>query len=257
MKLKDVKLRYSYIVCAVPIPVLIGCVLYTIYENPVGLDRTHCAIPNYIPSVSAATGVGYRKFFWTASISSSCIMRLFLHTAYHHAVGDLLASASFMNKDCSLLCHSCIHFTEILGLLLLTIFSSTENFPIHRNGFGLFVSSSIIYGITDLYLLWRLRNLRTFDNSVQKTLHRKRWTYIVMFTSVFLAMLFYFLHSTSCAHTIYSLFGLSELVFIFANTYYHFRAVDIIGDVSCSNLFTSSRLHFPSPRKTLPYGLDI
>uniref|UniRef100_A0A0V0J6F9 Post-GPI attachment to proteins factor 2 n=1 Tax=Schistocephalus solidus TaxID=70667 RepID=A0A0V0J6F9_SCHSO len=201
MKLEDVKLRHPFIVCAVPIPVLIGCVLYTIYENPVGLDRTHCAIPNYIPSVSAATGVGYRKLFWTVSISLSCIIRVFLHIAYHHVLSDLFASGNCVNEQCSLGFHSCIHFTEILGLFLLTVFPSTESFPIHRNSFALFVTSSLLYGITDLYLLWRLRSLRVFESSVKKPLRRKRWTYVVMFISVFLATLFYFIHSTFCAKT--------------------------------------------------------
>ncbi|KAL7062417.1 hypothetical protein AAHC03_01157 [Spirometra sp. Aus1] len=169
---------------------------------------------------------------------------MFLHTAYHYRVSDLLASSNFIKEQFSLRFHYCIHFTEILGLFLLTVFSSTENFPVHRNSFALFVSSSLLYGISDLYLLWRVVSLRTFSSSV-RSLHQKRWIYVVMFISVFLAIFFYLLHSATCAHTIYSLFGLSELLFILANTYYHFRAVDLVGQASCSSLFTYSRLSFP------------
>ncbi|KAH9285416.1 hypothetical protein ECG_01104 [Echinococcus granulosus] len=81
---------------ALPVMSLIICVTWTIVEDPSGLTRTHCAIPNYIPSLSASVASGLRKRIWIGSIGFSCPLLVAfsrdfmpLFTDYLHFKGKL------------------------------------------------------------------------------------------------------------------------------------------------------------------------
>ncbi|KAM7540176.1 hypothetical protein Aperf_G00000034663 [Anoplocephala perfoliata] len=196
------------------------------FEDSVGLKRTHCGIPNYIPSLSASVDSGFRKRIWIASIGISCTLRLNIHAIYNHSLTDLLNSA--YSRSLHLTAHFWVHLIEISSLFLLTIFTSVDNFPVHRNSFGLFVISCSLFGLLDLYILSGIQNSHP---SLISTVNRKWRCYLIMTTSIFLSALCYVIHNRTCFPHLYSLFALTEHVFILANAAYHYYAVDIIGDL--------------------------
>ncbi|KAM3185052.1 hypothetical protein ACTXT7_007152 [Hymenolepis weldensis] len=195
-------------------------------EDTVGLTRTHCNIPNYIPSLSASVSTGFRKRIWIASIGSSCILRLYIHVLYNQGLADLLATV-YSSKSVLLIMHFWIHYIEIFSLFLLTIFTSVENFTLHRNSFGAFVLSCALFGLLDLYLLGRLKKSYFLELSRK----RKCRCYATMTISIFLSALCYIIHNYTCFPHLYSLFALTEYIFILTNVAYHYYIVDVIGDV--------------------------
>ncbi|VDN99156.1 unnamed protein product [Rodentolepis nana] len=214
------------ITASLPIVSLITCILWTMFEDSVGLTRTHCNVPNYIPSLSASVSVGLRKRIWIASIGISCILRLYIHVLYNQGLADLLVPV-YSPKSLLLNTHFWVHYIEICSLFLLTIFTSVENFPVHRNSFGTFVISCGFFGFLDLFLLGRLQKSYFLSLSWR----RKCRCYAAMTISIFISALCYVAHNHTCFPHLYSLFALTEYTFILTNVAYHYYIVDVIGDV--------------------------
>nr|CDS32262.1 ral GTPase activating protein subunit [Hymenolepis microstoma] len=214
----------AQITASLPTVSLFICILWTMFEDSVGLARTHCNVPNYIPSLSASVSIGLRKRIWIFSIGISCILRLYIHLLYNQSLADLLTPV-YSPKSILLNAHFWVHYIEICSLFLLTIFTSVENFPVHRNSFGTFVLSCAFFGLLDLFLLGRLQK------SCFLSLSRKRKSrfYAAMTISIFISALCYVAHNHTCFPHLYSLFALTEYAFILTNVAYHYYIVDIIG----------------------------
>nr|CDS16002.1 Frag1 DRAM Sfk1 [Echinococcus granulosus] len=211
---------------ALPVMSLIICVTWTIVEDPSGLTRTHCAIPNYIPSLSASVASGLRKRIWIGSIGFSCAVRIFVNSTYNFTLSHLVYAPNCMGF--LLQVHYWLHLVEILCLFSLTIFTSRENFQIHRNAFSLFVISCALFGFLDLHVL---RGLRSTCPSLIHSIKWKHHFYAIMTVSIVLSAVCYLLHNRYCISHLYSVFALFEHIFILANLAFHYHVIDVIGDL--------------------------
>ncbi|KAL5962598.1 Post-GPI attachment to protein factor 2, partial [Taenia solium] len=218
--------RFLPVLAALPVTSLIICVVWTVAEDPSGLTRTHCAIPNYVPSLSASVSSGLRKRIWIASIGLSCAARIFVHSTYNFSLSHLADVPIRMGF--LLQAHYWLHLIEILCLFLLTIFTSKENFPIHRNAFSLFVISCSLFGFLDLHIL---RGLQNTYPSLTHSIRRKSHFYALMTVSILLSALCYLLHNRYCISHVYSIFALFEHIFILSNLAFHYYVIDVIGDL--------------------------
>uniref|UniRef100_A0A5K3F4C4 Post-GPI attachment to proteins factor 2 n=1 Tax=Mesocestoides corti TaxID=53468 RepID=A0A5K3F4C4_MESCO len=230
--------RVIPVVCMLPVVSLILCVTLTIIEDPLGLSRTHCTIPNYVPSLSASVSVGLRKRVWIASLGITCAIRLFISCAYNKALSNFVKPSN-QYLVFLLQAHYWLHLSEITCLFLLTIFTSTENFPFHRNAFALFIISCVLFGLLDLHLLKMLRGtyaqvvreLLLYKSFKVDSIRKKRYLLTTMVFAILLSTSCYLLHNRYCIPHLYSLFALSEHVFILANVAFHYRIIDLIGEM--------------------------
>lgn len=108
--------RLAQITLALPLCGFAFCVIWSLLYNFVDSTSTHCAVSNYLPSVSATIGnYSPQKYVWRLTVA--------LHSAPRYIVAFVYYKL-FHASRCLLL----LNWLEISALLGLTIVSSTENF---------------------------------------------------------------------------------------------------------------------------------
>ncbi|KAL5111992.1 Post-GPI attachment to protein factor 2 [Taenia crassiceps] len=177
---------------ALPVISLIICVVWTVAEDPLGLTRTHCSIPNYVPSLSASVASGLRKRIWIASIGLSC---------------SLLDA---FNRNFMPLFPDNLHLKGKLS-----------HAPKCLRPFRHIVCALWIFGSA--------HPARTSEHV--HSLRRKSHLYALMTVSILLSAVCYLLHNRYCISHVYSVFALFEHIFILSNLAFHYYVIDVIGDL--------------------------
>ncbi|CAH8563386.1 unnamed protein product [Schistosoma intercalatum] len=236
----------SVVVALLPVISLIICVLRCVTTNPCSwLD---CTDTNYLPSLSAATaGNGPHRVIWILSILVSSIGRLILLSNSY--INSRKFSDPFSGGD-----HMCISnllylssFIEIFSLNMLSIVSSSDNYIQHRNYFCAFALFSVVYMITDVYVL-QLK-LKTTENAFLSTILRKK-IYLMAFYLICLLIdgLCYWIHLTFCPPYVFTVFSALEYAAIFANIFYHYTTSSTFEDISVRKMI----IYFSTGR-TIPF----
>ncbi|XP_063955212.1 post-GPI attachment to proteins factor 2-like [Lytechinus pictus] len=182
---------------------------------------THCHVNNYLPSISAAISEPPSSYVWRFVIVLCSGQRLFC-VAFHYC---LYASVNSDNVFYPLLCKVCFgcELVENFALIGLTCVSSSENFPIHENMFILFQVCSMVF----MLLMCTVHKLAISSEippsrSEKKTLN---WLHIYCATNIssfFIAIYFYFRHSSHCETGVYTLFAFFEYIVVLSNIAFHY-----------------------------------
>ena len=177
------------------------------HEN---VTSTHCRVANFWPSVSAAIGNNEpERFVWKLTVGlHNTLVLLDSGMAY-----DRLAQSPLVPVFLARLMAVC-KALSCVGLFVLTFVSSTENFLVHELGF----IAWLVFGSTGLLLfagLWR-RSVRLVSPREHYT-----WAWLRACVAAYVlglagAMLAYHVHNTYCLPYVYSFFGISEAVVIYA-----------------------------------------
>lgn len=197
------------------------------------VTRTHCyRAVNYLPSVSAAIGYSFQ----TTVIWFLCIL---IHTPYRFKLAKLLNNCykkvrgSVYTSECLLslsvneirrykqtenLVKYSLWFNklEIIGLVVLSVFSSNGNYDMHKNGFGMYLIGSSGFTICVCLIELDLQRKNLF-NSYKIRIRLA----IVYFTSFFLSIGLFYWHNVYCTSYVYTFFGFFEVVLILSNIAFH------------------------------------
>uniref|UniRef100_A0A915J8P7 CWH43-like N-terminal domain-containing protein n=1 Tax=Romanomermis culicivorax TaxID=13658 RepID=A0A915J8P7_ROMCU len=127
--------------CGLPAAAFVICVLLSLMLHFEGATKTHCNVPNYLPSISAAIGdYTPERYVWRFCIALHCLPRLMAAIAYKNFYlrspmvkmsnakekqSYITYSRGFYDLLCYLIC--IFHLVENFFLLALTVVSSTEN----------------------------------------------------------------------------------------------------------------------------------
>ncbi|XP_046852176.1 post-GPI attachment to proteins factor 2-like [Xenia sp. Carnegie-2017] len=154
MKLLEVKLKYI-----LRIPLLFAllaffsCVILSIVNNFEASTKTHCNVPNYLPSISASIGdFKPQTYIWRICIALHCFPRIMMSILYYNYYTIKFGDRTSMKFKVANAFNSLLTIIENLALLILTYVSSSENFQIHRNAFITFMLSSMSYMLSTSFL---------------------------------------------------------------------------------------------------------
>ncbi|XP_048774042.2 post-GPI attachment to proteins factor 2-like isoform X2 [Ostrea edulis] len=136
----------SKIVAGLPFFATLFCVIWSVLFNFKESTATHCRVPNYLPSISAAIG-GYvpQRNVWRICIALHAFPRFLIACAYFHYHMQFLVEKW---KRCyTILAGLCtlLHVVENFALVVLTYISSLENREVHEDMFVLFMVTSEVY----------------------------------------------------------------------------------------------------------------
>lgn len=117
--------KFGWVTISLPFFSFLFCVIWSIMYNFAEANATHCAVDNYLPSVSAAIGAFYpQKYVWMFSISLHFIPRLIvsqMYLNYFYTVIDPKYTRLFRITWFSNVCENCF-------LLGLTLIASTSHY---------------------------------------------------------------------------------------------------------------------------------
>ncbi|XP_063806895.1 post-GPI attachment to proteins factor 2 isoform X3 [Pseudophryne corroboree] len=191
----------------------ISCVILSLLFDFGETTATHCGVPNYLPSISAAIGgVTPQRYIWRLCIGLHSAPRLLIAVAYLNFYQGIGSSYSLSHINFM------FNVLEIVSLLLLTYISSSENHGIHQLAFALFMFFSLMYMVVTI-LIWR--KAKKYERRSYNWKKRLFSFYLLAFV---VSMMFYIRHNMFCEPGVYTMFALLEYLVVFSNMCFHMTA---------------------------------
>jgi len=194
--------------------------------------QTHCHVPNYLPSISAAIGGCMpEKFIWRVGIALHCLPRIILFPPALHKHYKNTQSGQEYNLTTWWfwllnLLTNVSQVAENGALLTLTYISSTDNFDVHEGSFIAFMGSAMLYMFLSC-ILFKLTASQPMTLEEHTYLTRKVSIMLFNYCSFGLAVYFFFRHNWYCEPGIYTLFALCEYCTIVSNIAFHWYCTSL------------------------------
>ncbi|XP_036005749.1 post-GPI attachment to proteins factor 2-like [Fundulus heteroclitus] len=220
-------IRISFATCIVvtvclPLLGLITCVSISSLFHFEDATGTHCQVPNYLPSISASISISPECHIWRFCIGLHSAPRLLVAFTYFRFYKTRFAARS---SESTLSClNLAFSIFENLGLLLLTYVSSNETYFVHKEGFVLFIVSSLIYMLITCRL-WRTIKKYSLSPEDAKSHYWKVRFLLLNVCFCAFAGFFYWKHNMYCEPGSYTFFALFEYLVVFSNMAFHLTAV--------------------------------
>ncbi|KAL6115890.1 pgap2 [Pungitius sinensis] len=211
----------AFTVC-LPLIGLITCIFISSVYHYDDSTGTHCRVPNYLPSISASISLSPECHIWRFCIGLHSAPRLLVAFTYFKFYKARFASRF---PESLLGCFSlAFSVCENLGLMLLTYVSSNETYFVHKEGFVLFLASSLFY-MAITCRLWKTIKKNSLSPEDAKS-HCWKVRFLLLNVSFCgLAGFFYWKHNMYCESGSYTLFALFEYLVVVSNMAFHLTAV--------------------------------
>ncbi|XP_023683559.2 post-GPI attachment to proteins factor 2-like isoform X1 [Paramormyrops kingsleyae] len=200
---------------------LISCVLISVFYNYSDATNTHCKVPNYLPSISASISLAPERYIWRICIGLHSAPRILLAVAYFNLYRIHFAKRC-LEWCLALVALACV-LAENLGLLLLTYVSSTETYNLHRDGFVMFISCSLVHMLITCWL-WRVIDRYSLTAEEGTSRYWKLRLLLSSLIACVCAAYFYWRHNKYCEAGVYTWFAFSEYMIVLFNMAFHTTA---------------------------------
>lgn len=212
--------RFSCITVSLPFLGILFCIAWSEIYDFEKATSTHCQIYNVLPSLSAAIGnFSPQKEVWQWAIGLHALPRFIMVYVYSKYYKEILYSWAFYISTIA----NILNTMEIICLIGLSFWTSTENYPVHKTFFVTFVVTSEFYMILTCLLFKRCRRHPPI-NVESRSLTLKGQLVIFNICSILLATYFFMRHNSYCEPGVYSLFALFEYLVVLSNMAFHMTA---------------------------------
>lgn len=210
----------AWTTCLLPLSSFVFCVVWSLLYNFEDSTFTHCKVPNFLPSISAAIG-NYKtqRLVWGAAIAMHAVPRFLFTTIYRRYYRDVLNTRAQRWANVAI----ALNIIENVALIGLTFIPSAYNYAIHEKCFMTFMVTSELYMVLTCVILTRFRK-QPADNVESRSLRLKYQLLAINMVSFALAGYFFIRHNLYCEPGVYSLFALCEYVVVLTNMAFHMTA---------------------------------
>ncbi|XP_011186766.1 post-GPI attachment to proteins factor 2 [Zeugodacus cucurbitae] len=212
--------KIALAVVSLPLGSFAFCVIWSLIFEFDRSTSTHCDVPNYLPSISAAIG-NYepQKTVWRLAITMQLPFRIAVVKMYMQYYKDTIRR----NRRVYAIIACLLNMVENFALLSLSLWTSLDNYPIHRNSFVVFIACSEMYMLLSYFLNKNGRKVPLLQME-EKSLLYKRNLFITNVTAFVLAGYCFLRHNSSCEPGVYTFFALFEYIVVLTNMAYHMTA---------------------------------
>ncbi|XP_030383696.1 post-GPI attachment to proteins factor 2 [Scaptodrosophila lebanonensis] len=203
-----------------PLGAFFFCVIWSLTFDFVRSTFTHCDVSNYLPSVSAAIG-NYepQKTVWRLAIFLHLPLRLSVAKMYLGYYRDHIKR----NRRMFGILACTLNIIENFALFCLSLWTSADNYEIHRNSFVVFIACSECYMLIS-YLLNRNARKMNLMPREEKSLRFKRNLFFINVIAFGLAGYCFVRHNNRCETGVYTFFALFEYIVVLTNMGFHMTA---------------------------------
>ncbi|XP_027056888.1 post-GPI attachment to proteins factor 2-like [Pocillopora damicornis] len=220
--------RISLFLCTLPLFSFVSCVLIALVWHFDDTTKTHCQVPNYLPSISAAIGGNMPEMFiWRVAIALHCFPRILLlpsaiHKHYTNTQsGRIYHLTTWWFKPLNFL-NYILEIIENGALLSMTYISSVENHAMHEASFIVFMVCSMSYMFLSC-ILSGLTASKPMSKEDSSLFRKKVFAMIFNYFSFGMAVYFFFRHNWYCEPGVYTLFALGEYCTVLSNVAFHWH----------------------------------
>eukprot|EP00106_Octopus_bimaculoides_P000806 XP_014768248.1 PREDICTED: post-GPI attachment to proteins factor 2-like [Octopus bimaculoides] len=194
-------------------------------EGSISITIANLMVTNFIPSISAVTGITPQRYLWRICIALHCTPRFAVAFMYFNMYKGFLQSIKKEHQNLFLTLikvNFWLNIMENSSLIGVTYISNKENYPIHEKIFIVFMATSLCYMLLNTILFrW------TRDKVTEADEKSFKWK-VLMFCSIMVAtagLLFFFVkHRFHCEPLAFSWFSLCEYVIAYTNMGFHMTA---------------------------------
>ncbi|XP_015683281.1 post-GPI attachment to proteins factor 2 [Protobothrops mucrosquamatus] len=205
-----------------PLGGFLFCVAWALLFHFADATATHCRVPNYLPSLSAAIGAATpERYVWRLCIALQSAPRLLVAAAYWRHYRAFPSPHRLYPRLCRATLG--LGLGENLGLLLLTYVSSAENHAFHQHAFRLFIVSALGHMFLTC-LLWGMTKKYAITPEEHKSYKWKWWLFIFNLVTFLVAVCFYYRHNWYCEAGVYTVFAFLEYLVVLSNMAFHMTA---------------------------------
>lgn len=222
----DVKLKIklknlSWIILSLPLFAFASCILLSVCLHFEGSTATHCKVPNYLPSISAAIGdYTPQRYIWRICIALHCSPRLIVAPLYYCYYSCFRVDYKPALYKACIIINCMAYLVDNLSLIGLTFISSSENKGIHELFFCTFTVGALIYFWLSLVMYnWAHGKVRS--PQVRFSYNIKVKMAMTNMIALLLSGYFYWRHNAYCEPGVYTLFALSEYTVVVTNVGFH------------------------------------
>lgn len=172
----------------------IFCIFWSVVFDFERSTFTHCEVKNYLPSISAAIG-NYepQRTAWRIAI----ILHLPARLAVSYIYGLYYKEQIRKNRRLIARIAVTLNVIENLALLSLSLWTSSDNYEMHRNAFVTFIACSELYMVISYFLNKNAKKL-ALTPIEEKSVRYKLYLFITNVVSFALAGYFFLRHNALC-----------------------------------------------------------
>ncbi|XP_071526368.1 post-GPI attachment to proteins factor 2-like [Panulirus ornatus] len=212
----------SQILLALPVVGMFICLITSVIFHSDHINNTICKVYNFLPSISAVTGVSPQRYLWRVAVALHISPRLLVAWVARAYYTALAAHVPVVRRPAYLTLVDAafyLNLTELATLCGVTYISNKENYPVHEKLFTLFMLVSLVYMLCVIRVVRAVRH--TLSPRLLRSFSQKKWLFGIKLASTGGLLFFFWRHRVYCQPMAFSWFSLCEYVIATCNMLYH------------------------------------
>ena len=205
----------------------VGTALYYRFDSVTG---THCRVPNYLPTISAAFRDLPSRFTWQLGILyhlPRAFLDIFLYHTYFSNRLNELGKSTIKYRSLNWF-QSIVVFLHHFSLLTLTLVTSApEHYAIHEAGFIGFMVTGFLHMLA---FMWILR-VTSSDGKGLTTMRRRVICFLFFAVTFAISMYLFLRHNAYCEPYMYTYYAGVEYLVVLSNMAFYYSVGDDFPDL--------------------------